>query len=196
MRHPNPESLAATFALLLILGCTPAGTTVDPEQEQRALTAYRKGQRLLQEGKAEEAIRELTAAVEGSKGFHQALAVRGAAYESLGRREEALRDLGRAIEVSRDDEKAPYHFNRARMLQRFGRLSEAETDFNAVIDRQKEWPDPDHLVDYYLGRALFLLQIKKVDGCIQDCRYVLSLNPDAHTRAQAEQLIREAQAGR
>lgn len=175
---------------LLILGSCAGGAG----QERRAFEAYQEGLRLAKTGDHKTAISKFTEAAAFSPQFPQAFLARADSQETLNLPDVAEKDFDSAVTASREETKALYLFNRARFLQRRGRIADAERDFTAAIERQKDWPDPRYFLEFWLGRALFYFETGKPDACLSDCDHILSLKPDPETQRRVDQLAAEARA--
>ena len=184
------ETVAALLVLSALCACggTPGGLAASEE----AVNLLAEGEREATAGKPRIALRKFDAAIADSPRFHLAYARRAYTHESLGKFEKALADHGTALQHAEEINKAQYYLNRAQYLVRQNRFEEAERDFTAAVDRQKDWPHPHYFPFFWLQRASFYLKIGKYDECIADAEYVLGLNPDETTAKEARQLISDA----
>ena len=106
MKKPKAKFGGAALLLIALIGgpfaVVPHGWAAEPAETLRdARTKYRVGQ-------YDEAVRLVTKVIEGNEKSFEALRLRAAAYEELGRLKQAITDLDRCIEL-RPDEPAAHH---------------------------------------------------------------------------------------
>jgi tetratricopeptide (TPR) repeat protein len=126
---------------------------------------YARAVLLYQDGKASEAVRDLTYVVKLEPDDYRALDQLGEAYMALGRPQDALEVLSRAARLAPDDPKVLAHYSR--VLLRVGRTEEGE---KVLGQFQKLQRDP-------LGRRLYsgLFDFVRLPPAEQQARYIDSL---------------------
>ena len=123
-------------------------------------------------GRFEDAVADLTRAIELNPYDGLAYDNRAVTYERLGRYEENLADLERASELDPD-----VRGNLAHAKIRMGRVREALEDFEKLLELNP-FSAPGHA-----GRAEALGYLGDCDGAMEAFERTLSLNPNANTLA-------------
>jgi tetratricopeptide (TPR) repeat protein len=131
-------------------------------------------------GRANEAIRCFSRAIELKTGYFDALNNRGAAYTQTGQIVEAIGDFDKAIALKPAFAEA--YNNRGAAYLNVGRLDEAIRDYSRAIELQ-----PDY-ADALENRSNAYLQSERYELAIADCDKAIELKPD-HQRAYINRAV-------
>jgi tetratricopeptide (TPR) repeat protein len=127
---------------------------------------------------------DYTRTIEANPDFHPAYNNRALARSEQGDFQGGLADLNRAMELHASD---TYRMNRADVLLRLNRFSEALPDLEAVLSAA-----PDH-VNALLRRSTARSQLKDYQGAHADVDRVQEIDPDSIPALAQRAIIREAQ---
>lgn len=146
-----------------------------PGAFQRLTELYAEGERLVEEGRFEEAVRRFSEGIAIDDHFRQRYvtlyAQRAFALQKLGRTEEAIGDYGRAIEMEPPIHRAQYHFHRGMCFAaREGGAEDAIADYTAAIAIH-----PDHPGPWHLRGKLYADKLEKYEEAIADFDKLLSM---------------------
>jgi tetratricopeptide (TPR) repeat protein len=120
-----------------------------PGNFERLAHLYGEGERLVAQGRLEEAVARFGEALAIDDHFRQRYvtlyAQRAFALHRLERYAEAIDDYGRAIAMEPPAHQAQYHMQRAMCLRQLGRDDEAYADFTRSATLAPDQPGPWHL---------------------------------------------------
>jgi len=122
-----------------------------------------------QQGNHEQAVADLTQAIELDPADAESLVLRGDSFDSLGRLEEARADYSKAIELDPKHANAQNNFGFS--LTRTKHFDEAIEHYSRAIEL-----DPDDSV-YYSNRGMAYLSYGKPDQALADFQHALKLQP-------------------
>ena len=161
-RRPGSASESASAAEAA--GATPAAQAADPEAK------LDQGIALLSQGRVQDAIAALEAAIAAAPGRPEPHFALGNALRELGRHEAAVASFDRAIALAPDLAEA--HCNRAIALRYLGRPAEALTGFARALQADAA------LTQALLGHANALRDLGRPEQARLDLERALQLRPD------------------
>ncbi len=170
--------IAATFYILgrshdTVMGKTPGSVEITEEVLLQTSDYYTSGQEKLVAGNIEDAIADLTTAIDTGAADVYAYILRGEAYLQSGDYRSAAADFDTAI--SKDALNAIAYYDRALLNIRMENYSAALTDINNALASQAAHPtDVLNLRDLYARRGQLNLWMKNWDGAIADYTNSLS----------------------
>jgi len=150
---PTPLTAQLTSPAVPATGVPSPAAPSTPQPE--AVAYYEAGAAAFQDWDLEQAIQELSLAVEADPGFAEAYHLRGVVYREAGQLAEAEADLTQAIALEPDLVEA--YYERGYLYLDLARGEDARRDLTTVIELQ-----PDHAEAYY-RRA------QACDWYIHDC---------------------------
>lgn len=176
--------IAATFYILgrshsvLHPTTTPDNVTVTEEALVQPNEYYESGKTKLVSGNIEDAIVDLTAAIDAENPSIDALILRGEAYMQSSNYSAALADFDRALEL--DSTNAVAYYDRALLNTRLENYTAALNDINNALAARATAPNEIlRLRDLYARRGQLNLWLKNWEGAIAD--YTNSLaRPDGN----------------
>ncbi len=125
--------------------------------------------KMFKAGKADEAVRLLTKAIEGCPKNPMILSGRGCAYFELGRYDEAVADHDKAIEL--DPKYSSAYVDRARCYAKMRQFDRAVADCSKAIELNPNSPE------LYCVRGMTYIMLKENDKALADCEKALEINP-------------------
>lgn len=153
--------LACALAAILVAACS--------NSEQAKRTYLENGDRLLKEGKTQEAIVELRNAIQQDANYGEARLKLAEAYTASGNSRAAFREYVRAADLLPQDNDA--QIKAASILMLAGQFEDARTRIIPVIDR-----DPSNVnAQLVLGNAL--VGLKDLDGALKEIQEAIDLEP-------------------
>jgi MtfA peptidase len=147
---------------------------------EKAETLFDRAQVLDEMGRTDEAIADLTAAVQVRPDYAAALGHRGYLVAERGDLDAALRDLDEAVKLDKRDDLVRRW--RAAVHRRAGRLDLALKDAEKAIRLYA------HEAEHYLERARIRLAMGETEAALADCDEALRLDPE---EAEAQRLREE-----
>ncbi len=164
--------IAATFYILgrshdTVMGKTPGAVEITEEVLMQSSDFYKSGQEKLIAGNVEDAIADLTTAIDSGAADINAYILRGEAYMQSGNYRAAAADFDTAI--TKDTLNAVAYYDRALLNTRLENYSAALTDINNALASQAAHPtDVLNMRDLYAKRGQLNLWVKNWDGAIAD----------------------------
>lgn len=151
-------------------------TDMIQQYPNRSPSAYNnRGHFFRAEKKYQEAINDLSIAIQLHPKYHLAYVNRGNTYFSLGKNDEAMNDYNKAVEL---DNKYPEAYgNRGSVFFQKGQYEPAIQDYNKALELKKDYPDA------YLNRAVTYSVLGKHDVALADYNSYIATtknNPKAY----------------
>ena len=145
----------------------------EKREEQNRMTAwdyYRRAYKNDVQGKHEEAIEDLTKAIELKPDFAEAFNNRGFAWKNLGQYKRAIEDYNKAIELAPDN--AIAYNNCGFAWLNLGQYERAIENYNKAIELK-----PDSVVGY-IARSTAWSRLEQYNNAIEDCNEAIELRSD------------------
>ena len=162
--------IAATF---YILGrshdaiYSPSGAQISEEQLLQANDYYENGKTKLLAGNIDDALADLTTAIESGAASIDTFILRGEAYMQAGDYRNAMADFDKALE--KDSQNAVAYYDRALLNMRLEDYNAALNDINNAMAANTTNPTPVlQLRDLYAKRGQLNLWLKNWEGAIAD----------------------------
>ena len=133
------------------------------------LLYYSKGNNLFRQGKLDEALRDLSQAIELLQ-YPDAYALRGKIFLDRGKLDSAIQDLTKAIEIKPNE--ARYFYRRGSASWKKGDYDLAVNDFTKAIQLTQNWAR-----DYFYARGLAQNRLGNYDLAVHDFSRVLQRHP-------------------
>jgi tetratricopeptide (TPR) repeat protein len=181
MRGPAVDRVVCMLALgvfsLLILSCKVTITKTTEAEHH-----LNEARQLMLEGKWQEALPELDAAIASDPALTEAYANRGTVYGQLGHFDQALGDLGMAIAMS--PEEGGFYVNRGQVYSWMGEPEKATADYETAVAI-----DPEDHVAYMNRGAIQADFYQRFEDAVADYDRAIELDPSFaqayHNRGKA-----------
>ncbi len=172
--------IAATFYILgrshNVLNTMPNNVEITEEALLQSEDYYNSGKTKLLAGNTEEAISDLTAAIDAGNANVDAYVLRGEAYMQSGNYALALADFNAAIE--QDSTNSVAYYDRALLNTRLENYTGALNDINSALAARTAFPNNIlQMRDLYAKRGQLNLWMKNWEGAVADYTQSLAL-PD------------------
>lgn len=168
--------IAATFYILgrsHNANIKPQNNEIVEETLMQANDYYIRGKSEILSGNIEDAIADLTTAIETNKNAIDAYILRGEAYMQIGNYQNAMNDFNAALEI--DDKNSIAYYDRSLLNTRVEDYTAAMNDINNALATYASNPnDVLQMRDLYAKRGQLNLWLKNWEGAVADYKNSLA----------------------